>query len=136
MENFHAQKELIVEAATLDEEVTALIAQAVQHASLADIALQVGCGVAKVFRVRDGEQVVMAFVLRVDHLAKGSEGVIVAAGGACDGVDLTATMIPTIERMFVNCKSMRVHTARPGLVKLLVNRFGCQLSEMVLTKGL
>jgi hypothetical protein len=119
-------------------ESEALIALAVQYATLENIKWQVENRIAELFVVRDeAGQMVMAFVLRVDENgARGDEGVIVAAGGDAEGVSLTDTMIPVMENMFKNCASVRIHTARPGLWRLLVNRHGYKPQEMVLTKDM
>lgn len=100
-----------------------------------EIRLQVGQG-AQVFDVRREGKRLAAFVLRVDWLTTGPQGVVVVAAGDGEGIDLTRTVLPHIERMFgPEVKSMRIHTKRPGLVRKLV-REGYGKPEWVLTKEL
>ncbi len=53
-----------------------------------------------------------AFVLRVD----GDEGVIVAAVGPLESLP---ALLPHMEKRFAGCRAVRVHTARPALVRIL-----------------
>lgn len=113
----------------------AFIAQAVISGGLEDIKRQTERG-AKLFAVEadnDGT-VVAAFVLRVDHFAGRTVGVVVAAGGAFPGVDLTASLMPHIEQnMFVGVDAIAVHTERTGLVKKLAGQ-GYSVAEIILEK--
>ena len=123
-----------IDAAAWDDSIGALLALAVED--VADIRAQVEAGAGKLFRLtRDGEMVA-AFVLRIDRLHGGDDGVIVAAGpaGAGGDVNLTASVLPAIERMFSGCRRVRIHTARPGLGKILGARHGYALQELVLAK--
>lgn len=99
-------------------EADRLIGLSVQHATPADIRHQVEHG-ARLFYVKLGPAIVGAFVLRVDHLPCGAEGVIVAAAGDLPGFDLTATCMPAIESLFVDCVTVRYHTASPALARKL-----------------
>lgn len=99
--------------------------------ALEAVACQVESGKASLFAVEVGGEVVGAFVLRVE----GTEGVIVAAAGRLDGVDLAPTILPHAETLFRGCRSVRVHTARPGMAKLLT-RQGYAAQEIVLRKEL
>lgn len=110
-----------------------LIATALQHATPAEIRRQVESGESVLYQVARGQHVGAVFVLRVDHDADGSEGVIVAAAGGVRGVDLTAELLPHVERLFSNCRAVRIHTARPGMARKL-GRAGYRLAEIVLTK--
>lgn len=96
------------------------IAQALQHATTAQIRHQVEQGGASVFYVMAGAECVGAFVLRADGTADGSEGVIVAAAGHLPGADLIETCLPQIEKLFINCRRIRYHTARPAMARRLV----------------
>jgi len=104
------------------------------NSTLSDIKAQVTGG-AKLFKVWNVYmETVAAFVLRVDRVGNGYQGVIVAAGGRA-GCDLTATLLPAIEKMFIGCQSVRIHTERVGLVKKLA-RQGYSGAEIVLFKEL
>lgn len=99
-----------------------------------DYARQVKAG-AVLFRVSDaagGE--VGYYLLRVDELVAGAEGVLVAAVGSADE-DLTAGLLPVIEKQFVGCRSIRIHTRRPGLARKL-SRAGWDGAEIVMRKAL
>ena len=112
-----------------------LIRPALQYATPAEVRYQVEAFGAELWHVMDGGEVIAAYVLRVDSGPDGDEGVIVAAGGKLAGFDLTANVLPHIEAMFKNCKSVRIHTARQGMAKKLVGQ-GYRLQELVFTKGL
>lgn len=110
------------------------ISQALGATTLADMKQQVTDG-AKLFKVvNQYVETVAAFILRIDELAEESQGVIVAAGGKAD-FDLTKTVLPAIERMFLDVQSIRIHTQRVGLVKkLAAQQYGG--AEFVLIKRL
>ena len=128
---------LTIQEAHWSAEIAELVGRAVQHASVDDVHAQWAAGAAHVFTVADDDwNMVAAFVLRTDDLAAGAEGVIVAAAGGADGVSLTDAVLPAIERIFNGCKSVRIHTARPGLIKLLTARHGYTLTECVLKKDM
>lgn len=111
----------------------AFIATALATATLADIEFQTENG-AQLWEVQDDAgQVVAAFVLRVDLLACRTVGVVVAAGGNLPGVDLTAAIMPCIERLFIGIDAITVHTARPGLVRKLAPQ-GFRPVEIILEK--
>jgi hypothetical protein len=104
-----------------------------QHASLADLQEQVEQGAA-LFHVFCDARLVGAFILRIDESASGSEGVIVAGAGRLPGFDFIVDLVPHIEKLFRNVNSIRIHTARPGLIKKLA-KAGYEASEMVLRKA-
>ena len=111
------------------------LTQARKDGSLSDWKEQVKNGVARLFLGRCGDEVIGAFVLRIDQRSNGPEGVIVAAAGNMPGVDLVATLLERVERLFVNCVSVRLHTARPGLVRKL-SRYGYEPREFVIGRAL
>lgn len=112
---------LRIEPANWNPVTERFIDSATAHATLDDIKVQVSNG-AKLFKVvNQYVETVAAFVLRIDRFAWGNEGVIVAAGGRAE-VDLTMHILPAIECMFNGCKSVRIHTARIGLVKKLAKQ--------------
>lgn len=111
------------------------IARALVTATIADMKRQTEAG-AQLFALDDEEgAVVGAFLLRVDREAARNVGVVVAAAGGVDEVDLVATMIPMIEKMFYGCDAIRVHTERAGLVRKL-GKQGFGVSEIILEKRL
>lgn len=125
---------LFIQPANWNPVTEAFIASALSTASIDDMKAQV-CQGAQLFKVVDQYvNTVAAFVLRVDHLVHESQGVVVAAGGRAD-IDLTKHVLPAIERMFVGCQRIRIHTERVGLVKKLAGQ-GYGGAEFVLMKEL
>jgi hypothetical protein len=129
----HDPQTLTIEPGPWCAEADRLIGLSVQHATPADIRHQVDNGGARLFHIKHGGAIVGAFVLRVDSLPGGDEGVIVAAAGNLQGVDLTASCMPAIESLFVNCRSIRYHTATPALARKL-SRMGYVPREIVCFK--
>lgn len=110
------------------------IASAVISGVLDDIKRQTENGAQLFELVNANGAVVGAFVLRVDTWACRRVGVLVAAGGAVPGVDLTQLLMPHIEQhMFKNVDVIAVHTARRGLVKKLEAQ-GFGVVEIILEK--
>lgn len=99
-----------------------------------DYAMQIQAG-ASLFQVKRGGLEIGLYLLRVDQLANSAEGVLVAAVSHDPHVDLTALVLPVIEKQFIGCRSIRIHTARPGLAKKL-SRAGYSAAELVLRKPL
>ena len=128
------EKKLTIERAKWSPVSEKNISLALGTATLNDIKEQVKNG-AYLFNVFNNDVVVCSFVLRVDNFSDRSEGVIVAAGGDCENIDLTMSVVPVIEKMFINCKTIRCHTARAGLTKKM-ERMGYSVQEIVLTKTL
>jgi len=126
-----AQK-LSIQPGEWGPEAERLLPLALQYATLKEIRAQVENG-ARLFYVTQGAETVAAFVLRVDHTAEGSEGVIVAAAGKLKGGDLMATCMPAIESLFIGCKSIRYHTARPAVARKMA-MLGYRPAEIVCTK--
>lgn len=120
---------LTVRPAPWGADAERLLPAALAGASLADLRDQVEAG-ARLFHVCAGDAVVCAFVLRVDQVKDGSEGVIVAMAGALDGVDLVDTCLPVIEGLFCGVRRYRFHTARPGLARKMA-RHGYAAREII-----
>lgn len=116
------------------DEAAAMLAEALTWGGIAPVAQQVQSGVATLFRVRTLGGTLAYYVLRVDRVADGDEGVLVLAAGRA-GFDLTATLLPTIELQFIGCKAIRVHTSRRGVAKKLAAQ-GYADGEIVLRKAL
>lgn len=119
------------------EEAHSLIKWAFPNLSAADadtmrgIKHSVCTGKASLFIARLSGVAVLAYVLSVE----GKEGVVLVAAGNVPGVDLTAIVLPEIEKKFIGCESVRIHTARPGLAKKLAKQ-GYGAKEIVLVKKL
>lgn len=62
---------------------------------------------------------VLHYALAVRAYERASEGVILAAVGRAPGRDMTAELLPLIERQFHNVAAITTYTARPGLVAKL-----------------
>lgn len=115
-------------------EAEEMLAGALTWGGIAPVAQQVQSGVATLFQVRALAGTLAYYVLRVDQVAGGDEGVLVVAAGRA-GFDLTATLLPAIERQFIGCKAIRVHTSRRGVAKKLAAQ-GYADGEIVLRKAL
>lgn len=129
MEN--REKVLTIAPREWSPEVAALLARAFTHGNPEVIGDEVRDGRAGLFGVCQGDTLGAVFVLRVD----GDEGVIVAAAGEVPGVDMTAEVLPHVERIFSDVRRIRIHTSRPGLAKKLT-RQGYGAAEIVLFKEL
>lgn len=129
----HDSQKLTLEPGPWGAEADRLIGQAAPFGTLPDIRAQVQSGAARLFYGKHAGAIVLAFVLRVDTTATGSEGVIVAAAGDLPGVDLSASCIPAIESLFVDCDRIRYHTANPALARKL-SRLGYVAREIVCFK--
>ncbi len=127
----HDPQKLIIQATEWTPEIAAWIDQARGAASLLDLQAQAAAG--GLYAVRAGAETVGAFLLRVERHAEGAEGVIVAAAARLDGVDMTASVVPAIERMFTGCASVRYHTRSPALARKMA-RLGYTGAEIVCTK--
>ncbi len=82
------------------------------------------------------EELIGAIFWRVETGDRGQEFVIVAASGELPGVDLIRSVLPTFETMARRAGTafIRVHTARPGLVRRL-GSMGYRPEEVVLRKA-
>jgi hypothetical protein len=130
----HDEKVIIVDAVRWSKSAAAVLSEATPYASADDLQAQEKAG-AKLFRVTCDKKRVGYYLLRVDRLAAGNEGVVVAAAGKLDGVDLITLLMPTVEKQFIGCQTMRVHTARPGMARKLAVK-GFAAGEIVLRKKL
>jgi hypothetical protein len=101
-------------------------------ASMADLRAQHDAG-AVLFAIEGAGQSVGAFLLRVDRVIGGSEGVIVAAAASVDGVDMTAHMVPVIESLFTGCDTIRFHTRSAAVLRKMA-RQGYRAGEIVAFK--
>lgn len=127
-------QEITVQAVPWSDDAEAALSLAcgtVWHISVDTLGRRVAEGAA-LFQVIAEGAVVGYYVLAVD----GDEGVLLAAAGRVNGVDLTDCLMPIIEAQFVGCASLRVHTSRPGLVKKLVKNHGYNGVEIVVRKAL
>lgn len=127
--------QLTITAQDWTQHAADLLAAAVPNCSILDIKQQIDDEHAQLFRVDKGFQFIGYYVLRIDYLTEHNEGVIIAAVGKDSSIDLTLEIIPAIEKQFIGCKFLRIHTARPGLVKKL-NAIGFNPLEFVMIKGL
>lgn len=106
---------------------------ALDEQGLQALAHQWATGAAKLYSVRAGDLDVMAFALRVDRHPAGDEGVIMAAAGHLEGIDLVASVLPAVEAMFIGCKRVRFHTGVPAVARKMA-RHGYALRELVCEK--
>lgn len=134
MENL--QEVLTIKAADWAEADAAALASAFTVPGALDaVAAQVLAGTACLFHVLDAGEVVGRYVLRVDQLGDAAEGVVVAAWGSWQGGALLPAVLPFIETQFRGIKAMRIHSARPGMIRRLAG-IGYQPQEIVMRKEL
>jgi hypothetical protein len=126
-------KEISLTPGTWGPDAERWISQALQTATPDDIKYQVEHQGARLFYVQHQGSIKGAFVLRVDQHQDRAEGVIVAGAGNVPGVDLMAVCIPAIESIFVNCQSVRYHTAKPAVARKM-HRLGYIAAEIVSIK--
>lgn len=132
------QKEVTIRAQAWSEAAGNMLESAMKSDPLAGVAAlenMVKSGEALLFGVFADCYMVAAYVLRVDHKPNGDEGVIVAAAGKLKGFSLVTSLLSHVEQQFKGCASVRVHTARPGIVKQL-RQAGYMPTEIILSKGL
>lgn len=128
---------LTITAEQWSEDAHSLIEWAFPNLSQADaetmrgIKHSVCTGKSTLFIARLSGVAVLAYVLTVE----GTEGVVTVAAGNVPGVDLTAVVLPEIEKKFIGCESIRIHTARPGLAKKLAKQ-GYAARQIILVKKL
>lgn len=125
---------LTVAPAAWNDTAAALLLRAVdsKREHLADLRATVESAGAALFHVLAGDRIVGAVVLRVDRFASGAQGVIVAAAGRLPGVRL-ADLLPHFEGRMTGVDSIRIHTRRQGMVRLL-RRAGYRAAETVMVK--
>jgi len=109
------------------------IAKAVRPDFLGNVRDQVEQGRSSLFHLEAGDMVVGAIVLRKDQSPVGIEGVIVAAAGQINGIDLTATCMPAIEVLLSDCQSIRYHTDHPAVARKLSSH-GFHVDELICRK--
>lgn len=97
--------------------------------------IMVNAGEAALFGVFCGLYLRGAYVLRIEKKPNGNEGVIVAAAGRLNGVKLVNSLLGHVENQFLGCAAIRIHTARPGMMRML-KRAGYRAAETILVKGL
>ena len=131
-------QELRVEPLAWCEAAALMLDQAMKSDPLAGIEVlkrMVENGAAELFGVFSGLYLVGCYVLRIDRKPRGNEAVIVAAAGRVKGASLIHSVLPHVESQFHGCKAIRVHTARPGLMREL-KKHNYQVREVILVKGI
>lgn len=131
------QKTLTVSPADWCDAIEDILAPAMQHDPMSGVATlrkMVKQGRGRLFGVYDGDYLIGAYVLAIERKMHGAEGIIVAGAGRLHGASLVRTLIPHIQNQFIGCRSVRAHTARPGMVRELKKQ-GFQVSEIVLRRS-
>ena len=127
------KKEISIDEVQWSDEAETYLSKIDACATLDDYRQQWKEGAA-LYRVAEGDKTLGFYMTRFDSDAQGFEGVIYAGAGAAD-FDLTEVIVPFAEQQLkaFGCYSVRVHTARPGLVKKLA-KMGYGAAELVLRK--
>ena len=123
---------LIIETVEWCDEAALMFVDAVDNCHVADLQAQVNSG-ATLFKVTSNGLLVGYYILRIDEFIAHSEAVLVAGVGNHPVINLTDSIIPVIEKQFIACKYLRIHTARSGLVKKLAH-LGYEPQEFVMRK--
>lgn len=132
MEN--AQKSLVVKNCQWSDDAAQVLSAAIDYCHIDDLKSQVESG-AQLFSVEQDHCTIGYYILRVDALIHGFEGVIVAIAGRTSSINLIDALYSTLEKQFTGCNSLRVHTARCGLIKKLT-KIGFTPQEFVMRKEL
>lgn len=127
---------LTIQACKWTDKAAEVLAAGCPNTDIINIKAQVDHEGAELFSVSKNGEIVAFYVLRIDHLITHNEGVVVVAAGFDAEFNLTDEVLPVIEKnQFQGCKSIRLHTSRPGLIRKLTNS-GYTTLEFVLSKGL
>lgn len=125
---------MIVKAVEWSPLAAEFLAAAVISASVEDYRRMVEAG-AVLFEVSDEAGAVLGFyILRVDHAAEKTIGVLVAAAGKA-GHRFADDLMPVIEGQFIGCDELHQYASRPGMVKKLVGQ-GWEATHLVMRKVL
>ncbi len=125
--------QVTISAGSWSTDADGWLSSAVRFPYLAGLRKQVEQGIATLFYLQANGQTCGAVVLRIDQCGDMSEGVICAAAAKLNGVDMTATVLPAIEKMFQGCAVVRFHTSVPAVAKKMV-RHGYQAEEIISRK--
>lgn len=125
------QKKLTIKPAVWSDRAAAFLADAVISASVEDYRRQVEDG-AVLFKVSAGRRVVGFYILRVDHFAEKTIGVLVAASGL-PGFSFADDLMPIIEKQFIGVDELHQYCSRPGMVRKLAGA-GWEPTHLVMRK--
>lgn len=125
--------EITIRAARWSREADSWLSSAVRFPYLDGLRRQVEQGAAQLFHLWAHGDICGAVVLRIDDCGDMKEGVICAAAAELAGVDMTATIVPALEKMFKGCAVVRFHTSVPAVAKKMA-RLGYQADEIVSRK--
>lgn len=125
-----------VKTSAWSEVAETYLRQAVGQYDIADLKAQHQAG-AVLFMVTDDDVPCGAYMLRIDKSAAGLEGVIIAAAGKVNGVNLIQNLLPYIHAQLLawGCHRARIHTDRHGLIKILGDH-QWKIGEFVMFKNL
>lgn len=100
-----------------------------------ELAAKVSRGAAHLAHVETDAGLAGIIVYSVARVGSERELLIIAAFGGQDRRDLTAEVLPEIEKLAVRmeCKTVRFHTMRPGLIEKTTAQ-GFRISEVILRK--
>ncbi len=117
-----------------NDEAAEMLKSAAHNCSIEDLEDQVSYG-ASLFRLTLDDELLGYYILRVDHLKYWSEAVFVAGAGKTADFDLPKLSVLLAEKQTQNCKYLRIHTARAGVVKKLT-QLGYKPQEFIMMKEL
>lgn len=122
------------EAVEWNEEAARLLSRAIHNCDIDDLRIQVENGAA-LFKLSVGDELAGYYILRIDNLTHWDEAVYVAGAGASTLYDLPKLSIALAQQQVHGCKFLRIHTARAGVVKKML-QMGFKAQEFVLMKEL
>ena len=127
-------QQLKSESVEWNDEAAELLKSAAHNCTIDDLKDQVGYG-ASLFRLTVNDELLGYYILRIDHLKYWSEAVYVAGAGKNSDFDLPKLSVLMAEKQIQNCKYLRIHTARAGVVRKLT-QLGYKPEEFILRKEL
>lgn len=116
------------------DEAENMLSRAVHNCSIEDLQQQVEYG-ASLFKLSVNDELIGYYIIRIDHLKYWSEAVYVAGSGDHKEHNLTEISVLMVEKQVSNCRFLRIHTERAGMVKKLVN-LGFKPQEFIMQKEL
>lgn len=126
-------EEIAITAGAWSKDADSWLSSAIRFPFMDGLREQVEQGIATLFYMTVNNETCGAFVLRIDKCGQINEGVICAASASHNGIDMMASIVPAIEKMFIGCHAIRFHTNTPAVARKMA-RFGYAADEIISRK--